>query len=102
MRNRRIPSYRKHKVSGHAVVTLNGRDFYLGPHGSEESHAKYKRHVAEWLSGSEQLPPGVVGRSSLSVAEVMLAYWKWVEQHYRKDGRPTGEQGAIKAALRPV
>ncbi len=40
MRNRRIPSYRKHKVSGLAVVTLNGRDFSLGPHGSAESHAE--------------------------------------------------------------
>jgi hypothetical protein len=26
----RIPSYREHKPSGQAVVTLNGRDHYLG------------------------------------------------------------------------
>ena len=28
------PTYRKHRPSGQAVVTLSGRDFYLGPHGS--------------------------------------------------------------------
>lgn len=26
----RRPSYQRHKPSGQAVVTLNGRDFYLG------------------------------------------------------------------------
>ena len=25
----RVPSYRRHKPSGQAVVTLNGRDIYL-------------------------------------------------------------------------
>jgi hypothetical protein len=27
----RIPTYRKHRASGQAVVTLDSRDFYLGP-----------------------------------------------------------------------
>jgi hypothetical protein len=30
-------TYRKHKPSRHAVVTLNGRDYYLGPHGTKVS-----------------------------------------------------------------
>lgn len=30
----RIPSYRHHKPSGHAVVTLGGRDIYLGKYNS--------------------------------------------------------------------
>lgn len=29
-RNFRIPSYRLHKPSGQAVVTINGKDIYLG------------------------------------------------------------------------
>jgi hypothetical protein len=29
----RLPKYRKHKATGQAVVTLNGSDCYLGPHG---------------------------------------------------------------------
>ena len=33
----RVPSLRHHKPSGQAVVTLSGRDVYLGPHGSPEA-----------------------------------------------------------------
>ncbi len=29
------PKYHRHKRSGQAIVTLNGRDFYLGPVGHE-------------------------------------------------------------------
>ena len=42
-----MPSYRYH-VSGQAVVTLGGKDFYLGPHNSPESHAKYLALVGEY------------------------------------------------------
>ena len=38
---KRVPSYRRHKVSGHAVVTLAGKDHYLGPYGSDESRDRY-------------------------------------------------------------
>jgi hypothetical protein len=43
----RIPSYRLHKLSGRAVVTLEGRDFYVGRYGSLESRADYDRIFAE-------------------------------------------------------
>ena len=44
------PKYRRHKSSGKAVVTLNGRDFYLGPYGSKASRIEYDRLVAEWMA----------------------------------------------------
>ena len=47
----RIPSYRKHKPSGRAVVTLDGRDIYLGKHNSAASRAEYNRLIAEWTNG---------------------------------------------------
>jgi hypothetical protein len=34
------PKYRKHRASGQAVVTLNGHDYYLGPHGTKASKAE--------------------------------------------------------------
>ena len=37
----RISSYRKHKASGKAVVTLDGRDCYLGPHSSQISRDEF-------------------------------------------------------------
>src|SRR5262249_4354731 len=39
----RIPSYRRHRASGQAVVTLNGVDHYLGRFNSPESKAEYDR-----------------------------------------------------------
>ena len=43
----RTPSYRYHKPSGQAVVTLNGRDIYLGRYGSPETRAEFDRLLAE-------------------------------------------------------
>jgi hypothetical protein len=48
------PSYRLHKPSGQAVVTLNYQDKYLGPHGSPESRAAYDRLIAEWLANGRR------------------------------------------------
>ena len=38
--NDRLPKYRLHRRSGQAIVTLNRRDHYLGPHGSDASRAE--------------------------------------------------------------
>ena len=55
-RSTRVPSYRLHKASGQAVVTLDGKDCYLGKHGSKESRARYERQVAEYLANGRKLP----------------------------------------------
>ena len=51
----RNPSYRRHKASGQAVVTLGGQDVYLGPHGTAASKREYDRVVGEWLARGRQL-----------------------------------------------
>ena len=43
----RIPQYRLHRATGLGVVRLNGRDIYLGLHGTSESRQKYERVIAE-------------------------------------------------------
>ena len=40
-RSFRTPSYRLHKPSGQAVVTINGRDIYLGGFNTPESRSEY-------------------------------------------------------------
>src|SRR6516164_4472998 len=74
----RVPSYRHHKPSGRAVVTLNGRDIYLGPWGSEESKAEYARKIAEWTARGRQAPPPEKEQGVL-VKEVILAYYRHCE-----------------------
>jgi hypothetical protein len=49
-----VPNYCKHRGSGQAVVTLNGRDFYLGPYGTKASRIQYDRLIAEWLVSNRQ------------------------------------------------
>ncbi len=53
----RTPSYRLHKPTGSAVVTLDGRDVYLGKYGTPVSRAEYDRILAEWLVNGRRLPP---------------------------------------------
>ena len=96
----RIPSYRFHKPSGQAAVTLDGKDHYLAKLDSAESHCTYQRLVAEWLS-NHQLDPGPVS-PSLSVNELLLAYVRYAEGYYRKNEKATTQIARIKSALRPV
>ena len=45
---KRKPSYRLHKPSGQAIVTLSGKMHYLGEHNSPASLQAYERLIAEW------------------------------------------------------
>jgi integrase len=101
-RTLRQPSYRHHKPSGQAVVTLDGKDRYLGRYGTPESEAEYDRLISEWLAHGRRLPaPGTAG-SDLSVNEMLLAYLHHAEGYYLKDGQPTSETANIKLAIRPL
>ena len=98
----RIPAYRLHKASGQAVVTLAGRDHYLGRHGTSDSKREYDRLVAEWLT-TRHLPGEPATRSSdLTMNELILAYWDYAQDYYVKHGKPTSEPDNIRQALRPV
>ena len=97
----RIPSYRHHKASGQAVVTLGGHDHYLGVHGSSTSRKKYERLVAEWLSNGRQLSsPEKSG--TLTVSELLAAYLIHAETYYQRNGKPTSEYAAMRDAAKPV
>ncbi len=43
---RALPTYRHHHASGQAVVTLDGHDYYLGPHGTRTSKQEFDRLIA--------------------------------------------------------
>jgi integrase len=99
----RTPSYRLHKPSGQAVVTLDGRDIYLGRYNSPESRAEYDRLIAEWLSNGRRLPGPTSGSGTdLTVNEMLLAYLRHADSYYTKGGRPTSEPKNIRLALRPL
>src|SRR5262245_1366933 len=104
-----LPSYRLHKSSGLAVVTLvdartgDRHDVLLGPHNSPESRAEYLRVLGEWEVRGRTLARPTVPQSDLTVNEMLVRFWAHVEQHYRApDGTPTSEQNNFRYALRPL
>ena len=107
-RPRKVPAYRLHKPTGQAVVRLDGRDFYLGKHGTEASQERYRRLIAEWLTSSRHPLNQSAGQVATrgtdpSINELILAYWRYAEQHYRSpDGTPTRELDNLADALRPL
>lgn len=96
-----VPKYRNHKASGQAIVTIQGRDHYLGPWKSKASRIEYDRLISEWMaSGRPNTAPA--GQNERTIKELLAAYWLFAEQHYRKDGQPTRELDNIRFAVRPL
>ena len=101
-RTARPPSYRFHKARNCAVVTLDGKNSYLGAYGSPESKEKYARLIAEAQASPPQAPSpsDPAGQSDLFVNELILAFWTHSKSYYVKNGRPTDEQAGIRSSLR--
>lgn len=95
-----VPKYRLQKRSGQAIVTLNGRDYLLGPHGTDVSRRQYDRLIAEWLDRGRQ--PVVAESASLTIAELAARYLTFAEGHYVRDGKPSTEVIKLKSALKPL
>ena len=66
----KVPSYRRHKPTGQAVVTLDGRDHYLGRWNTNASRDEYDRMIREWLANGRRLPRS---QGTVTVAELCLA-----------------------------
>ena len=97
----RLPKYRRHHCSGQAIVTLDGVDHYLGPHGSQTSICEYDRLIAEWLGNGRHMPVAQEKQPQLTVNHIILPFWEHVQGYYRKpDGTPTSEVDNFKQGLR--
>jgi len=94
----KVPSYRRHKPTGQAVVTLSGKDHYLGKWNTAASRAEYDRLIGEWLAAGRCWP--TVAQADLTVAEVALRYWRFAESYYVKNGVPSPFLTTIRLALR--
>jgi integrase len=92
----RTPSYRHHKPSGQAVVTLAGRDIYLGRYNTESSRREYDRLVGEWLAAGRRSVSG----SDTTINELMVDYIHHADAYYVKDGQATSEAGLVRLSLR--
>jgi hypothetical protein len=103
----RTPSLRRHKPSEQGVVTLSGKDHYLGRWPAEARRPpeavrlEYDRLIAEWLANGRRRP--APDAPTVSINELILAFWRHAEQHYRRDdGTSTSELGEFRYSLRPL
>jgi hypothetical protein len=51
-----VSGYRPH-TSGQARVTLDGKDYLLGPLASQKSHEEHRSITAEWLEKRGRFEP---------------------------------------------
>ena len=104
-----VPSYRLHKPSGQAIVTVrdhNGgrRDVYLGAYDSADSRREYARMVAELAaSPTRSAAPARASGPGLTVDQVLLAFWEHAQSHYRgRDGQVTTEVEELRRSVIPL
>ena len=97
-----VPSYRRHKQSGQAIVTLRDgcggrRDILLGKYGTQSSRIEYARVIAEWEASGNRFPRPALS-TNLTLNELMLSYWQFAEGYYHKNSQPTKQLDRVKRA----
>jgi integrase len=109
----RQPKYGLHKASGQAVVTIRGREQYLGKHGTPESREKYRQLIEQAEREPEPEPqtadedttprPATLielrerlkRNRPIMLVELLYVYTQWAKSYH-------GEHGSEPMAVRPL
>jgi hypothetical protein len=84
----RKPSNCLHKAAGQTRVRIDGKDVYLGEHGSPASRNRFEQLVGDWLNRQSVDP------FSVTIDELCLMFLDWADGYYRRaDGFSTGARG---------
>ena len=98
---RKTPTYRFHKARNCGVVTIDGKDHYLGPYDSPESWEKYYQLLADWAGNCPTPPPSrTPDQVDWTINQLIASYWRFAQTWYVKDGQPTDAIYGVKGALR--
>jgi integrase len=98
-----IPTFRHHKATEQAVVTVHlpdgtPKDLYLGRHDSDAARAEYARILAVLAANHGTYP---ASSYDLTINEALLRYLKFAVDYYRgPDGKPSRSLESVKLALR--
>ena len=85
------------------MVTIDGRDVYLGKYGTTVSREAYREQINKWRRTLKRSRgQAYATRHQSTVTEVIVAYVEFAAGYYRKDGKTTDEVRMIKAALKIV
>ncbi len=85
-----LSKYLKHRAFGQAIVTFEGRDFYLGPHGTQASKIEYDRLIGEWLANERRIPLES-NVPPINILELCEHYLRFCLTYYVKNGKPTNK-----------
>jgi integrase len=105
------PAYSHHKPSNRGRVFIAGKYYYRpGEYESAESREAYWALIRRAENGELPDPQdqdskrdnGATKPNVLTNAELIERYWVHVQEYYRRDGKSTGEAGAIHYALKPL
>lgn len=96
-----VPSYRLHRSTGQAVVTLDGRDFYLGKWNTAVSRKEYERVTGEWLANGRSLK-NRADFADFRLCELLAGYKKFAATYYAIDGKPGKEFVSMEDASKPL
>ena len=96
-----VPPLKRHKPSGRAYATIDGRRVYFGPFDDPVSERRYKRHIAERMDAESFASPPDPKR--LTVAELVAAFMRHAATYYRlDDGTVTNELANFTKAVKPL
>lgn len=93
------PAYLLHKPSGKARVRIDGKDYYLGEHGSPESWQAYYQLLADRCGTVAPAIEAKSGGKRITVGELALAFVQWAKDYY---GPKSSQIYCIRSALRPL
>jgi integrase len=93
-RRKGIPGYCRHKGTGQAYATVNGKEVYLGAYGSAESRRAYAELIARLEAGGATPRP-----AALTVVQLVARYDDFAESYYRKSGEPTRQIERVRRSL---
>jgi len=98
-----VPAYRCHKARNLGVVTIEGRDHYLGPFGTSASKQKYAGLIRAWqeraAKGAEPAPEPLPANGQATVNDLTLLFPKHVSAYYKPNRGENTEAGCISDAL---
>ena len=95
-RNRKWPPSVHLHHSGQSFIRVDGKDYYLGKHGSPEAQKEYVRLIGELANGK---PAPVKPVAGITVNVVFAAWLNGPGQKYSQDGR---ERQQYVYSFRPV
>jgi integrase len=110
-RKNSVPAYSFHRPSGQAYVrvpdgTGGRKTVYLGAYDSAKSRQEYARVVAELAAApavARPPAPTPAGGHIVTVNDLLLAFWRFAERHYRRaDGSATDELAQYRQTFRLV